>query len=141
MPITKLPVGPRAPARAPVVTCVRGLDSRVLAFASLTSLLGTVAAHAFGFSNPLATIVFAAVLTWITALLTHPRTLPILRAGTISIMAIPHRARIDTDVPSWVLALLSYQDAERYAKEWAAHLHQRVREGEIREARVDRRSL
>jgi hypothetical protein len=46
-----------------------------------------------------------------------------------------------TEVPPWALALLDPEDAERYALEWAAHLHQRVIDGEIRAARMDRRRL
>ncbi len=41
----------------------------------------------------------------------------------------------------WALRLLDPVDAERYALEWAAHLHERICDGEIREARVDRRRL
>jgi len=48
---------------------------------------------------------------------------------------------VSTDVPIWALALLGSEEAKRYAQEWAAHLDERVREGELREARIDRRRL
>ncbi|MGO9322669.1 MAG: hypothetical protein ACLQBY_17960 [Solirubrobacteraceae bacterium] len=44
-------------------------------------------------------------------------------------------------VPNWVLALMPDEDAQRYCQEWGAHLHQLVEEGEIRQARRDRRRL
>jgi RNA polymerase sigma factor (sigma-70 family) len=50
-----------------------------------------------------------------------------------------HRAR--TDIPPWALALLDCEVAERCAREWAAHLHERVEHGELREARADRRAF
>jgi hypothetical protein len=49
--------------------------------------------------------------------------------------------RVRNDVPLCVLALLTSDDAKRYNQEWAAHLHQRIQDGEIREARIDRRRL
>lgn len=58
--------------------------------------------------------------------------LPWRRTGT--------RLGVRTDIPRWALALLG-DDGERYAREWAAHLHERVEDGEIREARRDRRRL
>jgi hypothetical protein len=51
------------------------------------------------------------------------------------------KGRVRTDVPTCVLALLSIEEAKRYDQEWAAHLHQRVQEGEVREASIDRRRL
>jgi hypothetical protein len=45
------------------------------------------------------------------------------------------------EVPLWALALLGGEEAKRYAQEWAAHLRQRIDEGELRAARVDRRRL
>jgi len=51
------------------------------------------------------------------------------------------KSRGRTDVPTCVLALLSIEEAKRYDQEWAAHLHQRVQEGEVREASIDRRRL
>jgi hypothetical protein len=46
-----------------------------------------------------------------------------------------------TDVPSWALRLMGSDDAQRYTWEWGAHLHQLVEEGELRQARRDRRRL
>lgn len=44
-------------------------------------------------------------------------------------------------LPAWVLALLGPDEGPRYAEEWSAHLHDRIEDGEIHEARVDRRRL
>jgi len=44
-------------------------------------------------------------------------------------------------VPAWVLALLSPGEADRCAQEWGAHLHERIQDGQIREARRDRRGF
>lgn len=44
-------------------------------------------------------------------------------------------------VPSWALELMPSNDAQRYMAEWGAHLHQLIREGELRQARCDRRRL
>jgi hypothetical protein len=53
----------------------------------------------------------------------------------------PARSRpVRTDIPRWALVCLG-EEAERYAREWAAHLHERVEDGEIREAKRDRRRL
>jgi hypothetical protein len=46
-----------------------------------------------------------------------------------------------SDVPRWALGLLASEDAERYRIEWGAHLHQLVEDGELRQARRDRRRL
>lgn len=45
------------------------------------------------------------------------------------------------DVPKWALGLLAAEDAHRYGWEWGAHLLQLVEEGELRQARRDRRRL
>ena len=42
-------------------------------------------------------------------------------------------------VPGWALAFLDASEAERCSVEWGSHLHQRIAEGETREARADRR--
>lgn len=44
-----------------------------------------------------------------------------------------------TQVPAWALALLDPTEADRCAREWAAHLHERIADDELREARDDRR--
>lgn len=45
------------------------------------------------------------------------------------------------DIPTWALGLLAPEDAQRYAWEWGAHLHQLIEEGQTRQARIDRRRL
>jgi RNA polymerase sigma factor (sigma-70 family) len=50
-----------------------------------------------------------------------------------------HRAR--TDIPPWALALLDGEVADRCAREWAAHLHERIADDELRDARADRRAF
>jgi hypothetical protein len=45
------------------------------------------------------------------------------------------------NIPIWALGLLAPEDAQRYAWEWGAHLHQLIEEGELRQARIDRRRL
>jgi hypothetical protein len=45
------------------------------------------------------------------------------------------------DIPSWAFTLMATQDAQRYAREWGAHLHQLIEEGALRQARRDRRRL
>jgi hypothetical protein len=44
-----------------------------------------------------------------------------------------------TNPPTWVLRLMTPKDAHRYKLEWGAHLHQLIEDGEIRQARHDRR--
>lgn len=44
-------------------------------------------------------------------------------------------------LPAWVLALLGPGEGRRYAEEWSAHLHHRIEDGQIHEARVDRRRI
>lgn len=51
----------------------------------------------------------------------------------------PRRSSVRADIPAWVLALLDPEEAQRCAGEWGAHLHQQIEDGEVREARVDRR--
>jgi hypothetical protein len=57
------------------------------------------------------------------------------------VLNLQRRPPVKADVPIWALALLDEQDAKRYAQEWAAHLHQRVDDGEFREAKIDRQRL
>lgn len=45
------------------------------------------------------------------------------------------------DIPSWAFSLMTVQDAQRYAREWRAHLHQLIEEGELEQMRRDRRRL
>lgn len=45
------------------------------------------------------------------------------------------------NVPSWAIGLMNADDAQRYAFEWGAHLYQLVNEGQIKQARRDRRGL
>jgi hypothetical protein len=49
--------------------------------------------------------------------------------------------RAKTDVPAWALGLMAPADAQRYAWEWGAHLHQLIKEGRIKQAQSDRRRL
>jgi len=58
-----------------------------------------------------------------------------------SLATSPERVATTTTVPIWPLALTSPDDATRYAAEWSAHLHERIQEGEIKQARRDRRRL
>jgi hypothetical protein len=51
----------------------------------------------------------------------------------------PHDAKVD--VPMWALGLMTAEDACRYEREWGAHLHQQVAEGDIKQARRDRRRM
>jgi DNA-binding transcriptional MerR regulator len=44
-------------------------------------------------------------------------------------------------IPSWAMRLMASEDAERYTQEWGAHLYQLIEEGELRQARRDRRRL
>ena len=55
--------------------------------------------------------------------------------------ALRPQPRVRTDIPTWMLGLMAGEDAQRYAQEWGAHLHQMINEGKIREARRDRRRL
>jgi len=45
------------------------------------------------------------------------------------------------DLSGWALSQLDPKDAARKAPEWEAHLNERIRDGEIHEARVDRHRL
>jgi hypothetical protein len=54
---------------------------------------------------------------------------------------LTRRGRLAGSVPSWALGLMADADARRYAWEWSAHLLQLIEEGEIRQARRDRRRL
>jgi hypothetical protein len=51
------------------------------------------------------------------------------------------RTRVKADVPLWATGLLSDQDAARYTYEWGAHLRQLIEEGQLDQARRDRRML
>ncbi len=53
----------------------------------------------------------------------------------------PAAQRSPIELSRWVLNLLDPEDAERYGLESASHLHERYRDGEIAEARLDRRRL
>lgn len=55
--------------------------------------------------------------------------------------AQPSDTRVSVEVPIWILALLAPTDADRCAREWAAHLHERIADGELDEARADRRGF
>jgi hypothetical protein len=46
-----------------------------------------------------------------------------------------------TSLPGWASVLLGPTDAERYRKEWGAHLWELIAEGDLRQARHDRRRL
>ena len=48
---------------------------------------------------------------------------------------------VRTSVPTWALRLFDPIDVQRYSQEWSAHLHQLVEEGDIKQARIDRRRL
>jgi hypothetical protein len=48
---------------------------------------------------------------------------------------------VRTSVPTWALRLFNPLDAQRYSREWGAHLYQLVEEGDIKQARIDRRCL
>jgi hypothetical protein len=48
---------------------------------------------------------------------------------------------VKTSVPTWPLRLFDPIDAQRYTREWGAHLYQLVEEGDIKRARIDRRRL
>jgi hypothetical protein len=58
---------------------------------------------------------------------------------SMQIPRLKRKPRSRPDVPSWALGLMADQDAQRYAWEWGAHLHQLIEEGEARQARRDRR--
>jgi hypothetical protein len=45
------------------------------------------------------------------------------------------------DLPGWVFLLLGPEDAERYRKEWGAHLWELIEAAELERARRDRRRL
>ncbi len=51
------------------------------------------------------------------------------------------KAQEKTKMPPWAFSLMTAKDAQRYAWEWGAHLHQLIEEGELRQARRDRRRL
>jgi hypothetical protein len=48
---------------------------------------------------------------------------------------------VRTSVPTWALRLFNPIDAQRYSREWGAHLYQLVEEGDIKQARIDRLCL
>lgn len=52
----------------------------------------------------------------------------------------PSKARV-LRMPGWTLWLMRAEDAERYEREWGAHLAQLVEEGALEQARRDRRRL
>jgi hypothetical protein len=51
------------------------------------------------------------------------------------------RRAAKADVPGWAIGLMSARDGGRYASEWGAHLCQLIEEGELGQARRDRRRL
>jgi hypothetical protein len=53
----------------------------------------------------------------------------------------PRSRPVKSDVPAWALIFLSPEDARRCSREWAAHLHERIADDELRAARRDRRRL
>lgn len=48
---------------------------------------------------------------------------------------------VRTSVPTWALQLFDPIDVQRYSQEWNAHLYQLVEEGDLKQARIDRRRL
>jgi len=64
-----------------------GLDARMLALASLASVLGGVVASAFG-GGPLATLICAAISPWITAFLVHPGPHRVRRVTAVLLFAL-----------------------------------------------------
>jgi hypothetical protein len=46
-----------------------------------------------------------------------------------------------TDLPGWASLILGAEDAERYRKEWGAHVWELIEEGQSKQARRDRRRL
>jgi hypothetical protein len=69
------------------------------------------------------------------------------RAGYVEIEEHGGRLHIisgrggSADPPSWALAWMSDEDASRYLLEWGAHLRELIDEGELEQARRDRRRL
>ena len=82
---TKPPVRSRPAARATTAS-PHGLDTRVLALASLASVLGLIVGRAFG-NGFVAPIVCAAILPWITAFLTHPGPHRVRRVAAVLLFA------------------------------------------------------
>ncbi len=60
-------------------------------------------------------------------------------------LVLPKRSAFErqprTDLPGWVVIVLGSEDAERYRKEWGAHLWEMIEAGELKQARRDRRRL
>lgn len=67
------------------------------------------------------------------------------RSGTRHVRAFspPLRtfSQAKADCPPRTVCLMATADAERYSAEWGAHLLQLVEEGEVKQARTDRRRL
>jgi hypothetical protein len=51
------------------------------------------------------------------------------------------RPAVAASIPSWATRLMPAADARRYTWEWGAHLYQLVEEGQLKQARRDRRML
>lgn len=75
-----------------------------------------------------------------TDTMNRPSDRPPLQRMSMLVTAQRTRAR-RADIPAWALGLMAAKDAQRYAWEWGAHLHQLIEEGQTRQARTDRRRL
>lgn len=73
-----------------------------------------------------------------TAELIHRGGLQVRESLREAVARRPTRAHVRADIPAWALALLDSDEADRCSREWAAHLHERISDGELREARADR---
>jgi hypothetical protein len=68
-----------------------------------------------------------------------PKKQKLLRRAGNWVAGSTHSRTTVRDVPSWILGLMSADDAQRYSSEWGAHLLQLIEEGEVGQARRDRR--
>jgi hypothetical protein len=72
---------------------------------------------------------------------------PRLRRYKMRILVLRHALRSTfrgaprTDIPGWAFVFLGPGDAERYRKEWGAHLWELIEADELKHARRDRRRL
>jgi hypothetical protein len=64
-----------------------------------------------------------------------------LRASWPGWPARRSRPAVTASIPTWATSLMPAADARRYAWEWGAHLYQLIEEGQLRQARRDRRVL
>jgi hypothetical protein len=76
---------PQPPAAAS--SSLPGLNARMLALASVASVLGGVVASAFG-GGPVAALACAAISPWITAFLTHPGPHRVRRVTAVLVFAV-----------------------------------------------------